>query len=923
MADITDFSGENISSLCGQYSNIENSLNSMDCSPESMNVPNFLDVSSDLENLYSLKKNIIDNANTIMTAVKNILIDGYYSYNDDDISINADMSFGEIQERLDYKYSDYLSFDEYQQLVDELLKLYSDKEQELAAKFNNDIKIQLAKLNYEIAPEIINSVIESVYLRQTQRKIDNMGDEIPPEMDDTVINGFIYGTEEYISGLMDFKSHITQHVLSNTNDFNLNEYYSNEQLEDKSDYEKSLLVLTNRVDSVSILDSAISEYESANFEKIDSCSDELKKVFENIETIRELFSAEYESAEDVETSFNNWSDNQEDNEIGYQYLNSFMNALLPPYYSFFENKNNLDVEKYDKLFDLSQRYNDITEEEIEKEKNKFKEYYEDSGSLDDEVYRMMVKLNKIEQYDLEYDCYFGNLCPQSNCVLPYAIINLEINGETSYVSMEDIAYMYENGDTNYSTNLIINMAENSNLPNKYLVDDAVILNISGISVQTYLSSIRRNVNNETGKFDYLRMFAIGSVKEEDKKRNIKINQNGIEFETNIQEIKDYYDYRVYGELYLIKHLYDNNRIADGNYNINIGGKQVNCSLKELSTYFDEDSRFDLNKFVSEFNLSESQYIYYYNHLLNNPINLDELNITASNKQAMEFFNRYGSVNQGGLIELIEIDKSEEEIKRLLDFCMKKYGLEEDDAYTIMRSLDSVGACSYANMCNIIYEMYDFDNEKFMHDFGYPMINEDGTLNGNQLLLDLYIYQNIGDKNNPDRLLIKDAEGSLHANENYLDEENMIMDVNNQEYMSGYGYFKLENLKSFLNNRNCSIKDYQNYQYEVVYFDNDDWIDKVRESFDSGSIVSLGFNDTSDYYSLGDECHYYHMSNSGHAVTGIGITEEGFIERTWGQGAWTPLDSINYGNAVVIYKKENDNKWKRNIEKFSSNIYLKY
>ena len=35
---------------------------------------------------------------------------------------------------------------------------------------------------------------------------------------------------------------------------------------------------------------------------------------------------------------------------------------------------------------------------------------------------------------------------------------------------------------------------------------------------------------------------------------------------------------------------------------------------------------------------------------------------------------------------------------------------------------------------------NYDNEMFEHDFGYPMINADGTINGNQLLLDLYIYQ---------------------------------------------------------------------------------------------------------------------------------------------------------------------------------------
>ena len=66
-----------------------------------------------------------------------------------------------------------------------------------------------------------------------------------------------------------------------------------------------------------------------------------------------------------------------------------------------------------------------------------------------------------------------------------------------------------------------------------------------------------------------------------------------------------------------------------------------------------------------------------------------------------------------------------------------------------------------------------------------------------------------------------------------------------------------------------------------------------------------------------------MDNSGHAVTGVGITEDGIIERTWGEVGWTPFDSIGCGDVVIIYKKEDDNKWRKNIEKFSSDIYLEY
>ncbi len=791
-----------------------------------------------------------------------------------------------------------ITLDEYQSLVNEVLDLYFSKEQDLAGKFNSNIKIQLEKLYLETAPRIINSVIDSVYLRQTQRKLQSI-EEIS-ETDVISLNDFTYGTKEYNKGLIDYKNHIAENVSHSTKEFDLNKYYSSEQLENKSDYEKSLLVLTNRDDSAFILGNAILEY----FEIIDEKSTyelnvELKTVFKNIDIIKNLFSVEYETAEDVESSYYTWRNNKEETSIGYHYLNDFMDVLLPPYYSFFEDKNKLDAEKYEKITNFSQRFSDITEEEI----NKLKEDYEESGSLDDEVYETMAKLNKIDLLDLVEDYYYVREFQTLDLILPYTRVNLEVNGDIYYVNMNDIANMYENEDTNYSTNLIIKLVEDSKLTNTNLEDDAVFLNISGINIQTYLSSIKKSID-DTGKFDYLRMLATSHIGEDDKEKNIIINQNGLDFETNVQEIKDYYDVYGYEELYLIKHLYDNNRIDDSNYNINIAGRPINCSLKELSIYFDEENKFDLEKFVDEFELSESEYMYLYNYKLNNPVNLEDLKITAINEKTRDFYEKYGSVDQGGLNKLFETntDESKEEWNRLLDFCKDKYHLAGDTALSIMRSLDSVGACSYADMCNIIYEMYDFDNEKFMHDFSYPIVNENGTLNSNQLLLDLYIYQNIGDANNPGRLLIKDTEGNLHVNENYLDEYNENLDVHNQEYMSGYGYFKLDKMKSFLRDNNCSIEDYHNYQYKIIYFYDEKYKEEMNKALNSDSIVSLSFGDTAEYYFLGDNPYYYHMNNDGHAVTGVGITEDGIIERTWGEVGWTPFDSIGYGNAVIIYKK---------------------
>ena len=74
----------------------------------------------------------------------------------------------------------------------------------------------------------------------------------------------------------------------------------------------------------------------------------------------------------------------------------------------------------------------------------------------------------------------------------------------------------------------------------------------------------------------------------------------------------------------------------------------------------------------------------------------------------------------------------------------EYGMSYFDASDTLEALDSIGACSYAAAVNQIIYAYKDKPDEFEKTFGFPMYDiEDGQLNDEILLADIYIYANEG------------------------------------------------------------------------------------------------------------------------------------------------------------------------------------
>ena len=416
--------------------------------------------------------------------------------------------------------------------------------------------------------------------------------------------------------------------------------------------------------------------------------------------------------------------------------------------------------------------------------------------------------------------------------------------------------------------------------------------------------------------------------------------------------------------------------------LNNAQQELNKAKEELNNAKEKAESF--YKTVKEFN----EYLLYINDEINADIDsLNQLNakteanyfnsdyiifdqhIIASNN-ALNFFYQYGSVKQDGLeylfsslppillfepsndneiteiisqLPIIEIvndtnikiemynSKIDDELKKLSKFVEDKYGMDENDAFITMRSLDLQGACTYADTCNIIYQLYDFDNEKFEKDFGYPMINKDNTLNGNQLLLDLYIYQNIGDIGDQSELFIKNSNGRISLNNKYLLEHEYTnetyFDASKQNYMASpkkisdengnqhADYFREEKLMGFLRDNNSCYKDgtfststfalineYENEKVINHYFSDLNEINQqsfqevLINAINNNKMISTG---QTKLYTLNNENECSQPSVRGHATTMVGLTENGILVQSYGKTHYVPFDETDICTFEII------------------------
>ena len=344
--------------------------------------------------------------------------------------------------------------------------------------------------------------------------------------------------------------------------------------------------------------------------------------------------------------------------------------------------------------------------------------------------------------------------------------------------------------------------------------------------------------------------------------------------------------------------------------LNILGKNLYMSIDELSSCLDKEGNFDVNKLIASGKLTESKYVYY-NSYLGNELNLKDLKVLAKGK-AFDFFYKYGSVEQSGVKFLAYASNNNYDLERekLIDFCKNEYGLSENEALIIMSSIDTVGACTMADACNTIYELYNFDDKKFQNDFGYSMIKKEmirgkvtDRVNDEALLLDLYIQVNTGNNLDDDSLLLKDKDGKVAINNKYLikkDNGKVYLDEHQAKYFGYDRGYRYDNLNKFLKSKNSNILE----EYTVTNIQNNNNIEKnsmyntIVSAINDNKIISVELNDNWEMYdidSVGGDIY-----NGGHAVTLVGMTEEGALVESYGKLCYVPINDCEAFN--ILEKK---------------------
>ena len=225
------------------------------------------------------------------------------------------------------------------------------------------------------------------------------------------------------------------------------------------------------------------------------------------------------------------------------------------------------------------------------------------------------------------------------------------------------------------------------------------------------------------------------------------------------------------------------------------------------------------------------------------------------------------------------------------------GFTPVDARVILDTVDSVGACSYAAMCNTIFQIYYNKPDEFQKTFGYPMYTvQDGKvgLNSNELLLDLYVWANT--KGNGGSLILDNHT----LNPDALKTGEYMLDAKNQEYMSSSATgLKEEKLNGFLASKGAD----SNYQVNLIH--NSSTItnaelanlkNEVSNALSNGLPIEMGVSGGTRIFTFDNTNNSVFMTipqNEGHAVFITGMTETGFIVSSWGGEYLIPFSELKH------------------------------
>ncbi len=165
----------------------------------------------------------------------------------------------------------------------------------------------------------------------------------------------------------------------------------------------------------------------------------------------------------------------------------------------------------------------------------------------------------------------------------------------------------------------------------------------------------------------------------------------------------------------------------------------------------------------------------------------------------------------------------EEYQREINLLTDKYGMTKVAAETLLNQIDEAD-CTYIATVNAIVDKFKDNPKLFEEKFGYPLYKEDGEPNFNELLIDLYIFENTQDDNS---ILYYDENNKVHIS--YLNEDGML-DLDNQVYINN-GENDDEHIRSFLQSKDINT---------TTSF-NENNINFIENEFKKGNKISLGID----------------------------------------------------------------------------------
>lgn len=289
--------------------------------------------------------------------------------------------------------------------------------------------------------------------------------------------------------------------------------------------------------------------------------------------------------------------------------------------------------------------------------------------------------------------------------------------------------------------------------------------------------------------------------------------------------------------------------------------------------------------------------------------------------------------------------------------MRKYNMSGRDVERLMSALDSIGACSYADVANEIVGFFKTQPEVFEEIFGMPLYKSTPggkiKINDAEILVDMYIFANHED--NGGKLIIRDKSTNkniinIEEIENIYDDRARLRNSDSQNYMQ-FG----EGMNDYLINKYIHSK-YDKIEYnsdvlkEVDNFNfNKENMDKLKEDVSNklkeGKQVSMYVarinKRVQEYYyktrgiklkqkeirfikNRSDVISTGNWSEGGaHAVYITGLNDKGFIVSTWGDRRLVPYEDLQDGGRFAIFssnlskieRKENMiNKIKNHIKR---------